>query len=128
MIARTELDAMEVEGHALLPGLKAFVDEASKRFPVKAALLFGSRARGDHRPDSDVDVAIILPGSRKDYYDTKMDLTDIAFDNMLKTGVLVQAWPFWEAELKEPDKHPNPEIIGNIMREGIRISYPQLLE
>jgi predicted nucleotidyltransferase len=121
MIARTELDAMEVEGHALLPGLKAFVDEASKRFPVKAALLFGSRARGDHRPDSDVDVALILPGSRTAYFSTKMDLSDIAFDVMLQTGVLVQAWPFWESEWDDPATHPNPRIVENLKREGIRI-------
>ncbi len=25
-------------------------------------ILFGSRARGDHRPDSDIDVLVIMPG------------------------------------------------------------------
>jgi uncharacterized protein len=29
------------------------------RADVEVALLFGSRARGDHRPDSDVDVAVL---------------------------------------------------------------------
>jgi predicted nucleotidyltransferase len=29
------------------------------RVDVEVALLFGSRARGDHRPDSDVDVAVL---------------------------------------------------------------------
>jgi predicted nucleotidyltransferase len=27
------------------------------------AILFGSRARGEHRPDSDADVALILPNA-----------------------------------------------------------------
>jgi predicted nucleotidyltransferase len=119
MIARNELDAMEVEGRALLPGLKAFVDEASKRYPVKAALLFGSRARGDHRPDSDVDVALILADPKTSYMDTKMELADLAFDVMLATGILVQAWPFWESEWDDPATHSNPSIIENVRREGV---------
>jgi predicted nucleotidyltransferase len=31
-------------------------------------ILYGSRARGDHRPDSDADVAVILKGARGDRY------------------------------------------------------------
>jgi len=34
------------------------------RADVEVALLFGSRARGDHRPDSDVDVAVLGPADR----------------------------------------------------------------
>jgi predicted nucleotidyltransferase len=30
------------------------------KYPVREAILFGSRARGDHRPDSDADIAVIL--------------------------------------------------------------------
>lgn len=34
---------------------------------VQAAYLFGSRAKGNHRPDSDIDVAVICTGlSRRD--------------------------------------------------------------
>jgi uncharacterized protein len=32
------------------------------RKDVRLALLFGSRARGVHRPDSDVDIAVVAPG------------------------------------------------------------------
>ena len=41
---------------------REFVHRVSMRHPVKAAMLFGSRARGTHRADSDVDVAILLAG------------------------------------------------------------------
>ena len=34
-----------------------------RRFPeVRAAYLYGSRARGDHSPQSDIDIAIDAPG------------------------------------------------------------------
>lgn len=36
--------------------LKENVLEVAKKYPVKKITLFGSRARGDNRPDSDVDL------------------------------------------------------------------------
>jgi predicted nucleotidyltransferase len=70
---------------------RAFVAAAAKRFPVKRAVLFGSRARGDGGPDSDTDVALILAGAPGAFTETKLALADLAFDVMLETGVLIQA-------------------------------------
>ena len=39
---------------------QAFVDELARRADVLGVLLFGSWARGDHRPDSDVDLVVIV--------------------------------------------------------------------
>ncbi len=33
-------------------------EELRKRFHVKSLWIFGSRARGDHRPDSDLDILV----------------------------------------------------------------------
>jgi predicted nucleotidyltransferase len=41
---------------ALIEALRAAL---AGRQDVRLALLFGSRARGEHRPDSDVDIAVI---------------------------------------------------------------------
>ncbi len=41
--------------------LKANLPQIQKEFGVKGLLLFGSMARGDNRPDSDVDVLIDMP-------------------------------------------------------------------
>jgi predicted nucleotidyltransferase len=38
---------------------REFVRRVALRYSVKAALLFGSRARGTQRADSDVDVAVL---------------------------------------------------------------------
>ncbi len=41
---------------------KAYVDRLRSAYPHSVIVLFGSRARGDHLPYSDYDIAIILPG------------------------------------------------------------------
>lgn len=38
--------------------IAAVVAPIARRYPVERVVLFGSRARGDHRPDSDVDLHV----------------------------------------------------------------------
>jgi len=45
------------EGEKLL---SEYVERISKRYPESTIVLFGSRARGNHLPYSDYDVAVIL--------------------------------------------------------------------
>jgi hypothetical protein len=49
----------------------AFLGKLSSTYDVVEVIMFGSRARGDHRPDSDLDLAIVLNGPRGDFIDTK---------------------------------------------------------
>lgn len=42
------------------------VDWASRHIEIKAVYLYGSRARGEHRSDSDIDIGIILNRHRSD--------------------------------------------------------------
>lgn len=60
--------------------------------------LFGSRARNDHRPDSDADLAIVLTELRGSALDEKMRLVDLGFDALTDSGVMIQPWPFTEAQ------------------------------
>lgn len=60
--------------------------------------LFGSRARGDHRPDSDVDLAVVLTVLDGGAAAEKMKLIDLAFDALTDAGVMIQPWPFTSAE------------------------------
>jgi predicted nucleotidyltransferase len=39
--------------------LAEITHRVSERFPVDSYVIFGSRARGDHRPDSDIDLLIV---------------------------------------------------------------------
>lgn len=63
-----------------------------------AAYLFGSRARGDHRPDSDADVAVVLETLGGTPVDEKMRLVDLAFDALTDAGLMIQPWPFTRAQ------------------------------
>ena len=38
--------------------LKAYISDLEKDFAIRRVILFGSYARGDHRMDSDIDLAI----------------------------------------------------------------------
>ncbi len=99
----------------------AFLEKIAGRYELAGAILFGSRARRDHRPDSDVDIAVLLRGLPGSFLDTKLALADIAYDVLLETGVLVQPLPVWEDEWGHPERFINPSLIRNINREGVRL-------
>lgn len=101
--------------------VNAFLEKVSSRLPVRDAVLFGSRAHGRARPDSDADVAILLRGARGSFVQTKLEMADIAFDAMLDTGIRIQPLPVWEDEWSDPDSWPNPELLHNVKQSGIRV-------
>jgi uncharacterized protein len=98
---------------------REFVRRATARYSVRFAVLFGSRARGTHRSDSDVDVAIILQGQRGKLIETSLEMADIAFELLLETNVYIQPLPIWEDEWDHPETHSNPRLVENIRREGL---------
>jgi predicted nucleotidyltransferase len=102
-----------------LGAAREFVRRVSVRYSVKAALLFGSRAVGTQRADSDVDVAVLLRGPRGKLMDTSLDMADIAFDVLLETNVYIQPLPIWEDDWEHPETHSNPRLLENIRREGL---------
>lgn len=96
-----------------------FAEKLRGQYEATQLILFGSRARGDYHTESDADVAVILRGSPGDFLETKLAMADLAFDALLETGVLVQAFPVWESEWKYPAGYSNPETLQNIARENI---------
>lgn len=67
--------------------MNMLVSRLSSSYDVAGAILFGSRARGTHRPDSDADVAVILRGEHQRFLLTKLAMSDAAFDVLLETGI-----------------------------------------
>ena len=106
---------------ATIRAVHAFLALTKARFPVRSAILFGSRARGRFRPDSDADVAILLAGTQGSFLDTKLELADIASDLLLETGIRIQPLPVWEDEWDHPETYTNPRLLRNIAREGVRL-------
>jgi DNA invertase Pin-like site-specific DNA recombinase len=100
---------------------RAFMQRLEGKYPAIEGLVYGSRARGDHKPDSDTDLAVILKGERGDRYKVSGDMAGIAFDVMLETGILVSPLPLWEEEFRQPELFSNPALITNIKREGLRL-------
>lgn len=98
---------------------RAFIEMVASRYDLAGAILFGSRARKSHRPDSDADVAVLLHGRPGKFVATKLALADLAYDILLETGIRIQPFPIWEEEWEHPEAYSNPRLLHNIEREGI---------
>jgi predicted nucleotidyltransferase len=93
-----------------------FKRRALQAMPRRVAkiVLYGSRARGDAREDSDWDVAVFIKGrpTSKD----RSILSHISFDLMMETGAHVQAFPF-------PIKRENSpySFYTNVRTDGVTL-------
>ena len=86
--------------------------------PTATAILYGSEARGDARPDSDIDVLILLDGDNMNLK-REMDVTGPLNEIEWQTGVLVSPTVMLRKQWENmPFKTP---FYINVMNEGIRI-------
>jgi len=82
------------------------------RFQPEKILLFGSRARGDFRPDSDYDLLVVLktcPSRRRLAVDLRSELADLPAGK----DILVA-----ESAEVEADSSHCPVIIRSALKEG----------
>ena len=72
-------------------GLDAFVDRLHQRYSddLLRVRLFGSKARGDSREESDFDLLIVLRMERADYRRHWNKLVDLAWDIQLAYGIII---------------------------------------
>ena len=86
--------------------------------PTATAILYGSEARGDARPDSDIDVLILFDGDQMSLK-REMDVTGPLNEIEWQTGVLVSPTVMLRKQWENmPFKTP---FYINVMNEGIRI-------
>ena len=107
--------------HDTEEAVRRFLTLIASRYDMAGAIVYGSRARGTHRPDSDPDVAVLLRGEHQRFLTAKLDMADVAFDVLLETGILVSPLPIWLDEWEHPENYSNPALLRNINREGVRM-------
>jgi predicted nucleotidyltransferase/DNA-binding HxlR family transcriptional regulator len=119
------------EGHTLVPALvtlfrqeaeslvalKGDIQNLVKKLPVRRAILFGSVARGDERPASDVDLlAIVRSRADKEVVEEALSKASIhfaiKFGNPLSTLVL---------EERQLSTSANPAFLANVLRDGVEL-------
>lgn len=104
---------------------RRFLGQITDRYEIVGALLYGSRARGTHRHDSDADLAVILRGEHQHFLSTKLAMADVAYDVLLETGILISPLPIWLDEWKHPESYSNPALLHTIAAEGIPVQTEQ---
>ena len=101
---RCRLFRVKTEDPAVEPLRKALSD----RREIRLALLFGSRARGQARPDSDADVAVL--GENLDVLALAADLSDAAKVEVDVVDIKDPGYPLLNALLRD----------GVVLKEGER--------
>jgi uncharacterized protein len=80
---------------------------------IERVVLYGSRARGDARPDSDYDVAVFLT-DLTDRWDEIDRIVEIETDILWETGAVINALPFRAGAYQE-----RTPLMHELRREGI---------
>jgi predicted nucleotidyltransferase len=107
--------------HETEQAVRRFLALIAPRYDMAGAIIYGSRARGTHRPDSDADVAVLLNGEHQRFLTTKLAMADVAFDVLLDTGINISPLPVWLDEWEQPEGYSNPALLRNIAQEGVRL-------
>jgi predicted nucleotidyltransferase len=86
--------------------------------PTAQAFLFGSRARGDNKPDSDWDI-LILVNSQSVTTEIENKFRDVLYNIELESGQIVSVFiypkSFWQKSLKFSP------LYKSIKKEGIKL-------
>jgi predicted nucleotidyltransferase len=107
--------------HDTEDAIRRFLTLIADRYDIAETILYGSRARGTHHPDSDADVAVLLRGEHQRFWSVNWEMADAAFDVLLETGILISPLPVWLDEWEHPENYSNPALLHNINIEGIRL-------
>jgi predicted nucleotidyltransferase len=69
----------------------------------------------------ELQLALILDDDVRDFVAAKLQLTRIAYDTFLETGVEIAPYPIAITHWYQPAKAPNPGLIDDLRRNGLRL-------
>ena len=86
---------------------------------MRQSIVYGSYARGDIRPDSDIDIMILLDLSDVDIKKYRHQLSDMTFDFNMDYDVDIK--PIAKSEEHYRKWVDNYPFYSNVNREGVRL-------
>ena len=87
--------------------------------PNAEIYLYGSRARGDNRKDSDWDI-LVVSSREKVNFDYESDLRDPIIDIELETGEVISLLVYSKSDWRK--KQISSPLFENVKNEGIKIA------
>lgn len=96
---------------------KAIVEYVNQRFNPRSIVLFGSRARGDNRSDSDWDVLVVLAikGTREEIWSASLPI--VGWTSLLEGGYV----SFTVRGVCEVESQSHSDYMKNIVQDGITL-------
>ncbi len=86
-------------GEHEMKAIREAVTMLKERFPVKEVILFGSKARGDDDPDSDIDLLLVM--TRPIHWRERQAIIHALFDLGMKYDVIFSILDTTESEFGE---------------------------
>jgi antitoxin ChpS len=84
--------------------------------------VFGSRARGDHHDDSDLDLAVVLEDGDWDHWRERNWLAGETFGPLVEGNIRIQSFPVRRSTWSDPTSHHNPNLVANMKRDAVPLA------
>jgi uncharacterized protein len=109
---RTEADTRQA--------IDLFARAVKQRFDgrLTGLYLFGSRARGDHRRDSDVDIAVVIEDGDWSPLGVSIELAGLAFEPLVHTGIDIQPRAVPASHWADPARDADPALLRRMQTDA----------
>lgn len=96
------------------------LEELHLREKIEKIYLFGSRAKGVERPDSDYDLLLVIKNTEDVNRVLREKLYDLVMDVLLETGRLISLKIFKKEKFEDLCSLETP-FIENVLKEGVKV-------